>query len=96
MIVSFGDTATEDLFHRRNTARARRFPADVIPAALRRMDALDAAVDLADLRSRQSNRLEALSGTLAGLHSVRVNDQWRIVFHWSGGDASEVRLMDYH
>ena len=57
---------------------------------------IDAAHDLRDLASLPGNRLELLSGSLAGLHSIRVNDQWRIVFRWGGIDAYEVRLMDYH
>lgn len=96
MIVSFGDDATEDLFHGRRTARVRRFPADVVPAAIRRLDALNQAASLADLRSRQGNRLEALSGQLAGFHSIRINDQWRVVFTWNAGDADDVRVIDYH
>lgn len=96
MIVSFGDAATEDLFHGRPTARVRRFPADVTRVALRKLDQLNAATRLDDLRSPPGNRLEALRGDLRGLHGVRVNAQWRVVFRWRGEEASEVRLTDYH
>lgn len=96
MIRSFADKATEDLYHGRSTARARRFPASAVPAALRKLDLLEAAVRLDDLRSPPGNRLEALAGDLAGNHSVRVNDQWRIVFVWKDGGIEDVRLMDYH
>lgn len=57
---------------------------------------LNAARDLQDLQSPPGNRLELLKGDLKGFHSIRVNDQWRVVFRWKGGDAHEVRLTDYH
>lgn len=81
MIVSFGDAATADLFHGVRSARARRFPRDIVPAALRKLDAINAAANLGDLRSPPGNRLEALRGDLKGQHSIRVNQQWR----YSGG-----------
>ena len=96
MIASFGDKATEDLYHGRTTARARRFQGHLARAALRKLDMVNAAAALLDLRSPPGNRLETLTGDLEGHHSVRVNDQWRIVFWWSGGDAHDVRLSDYH
>jgi len=96
VIASFGDRATEDLFHGRRTARVRRFPADVVRIAWRKLDLLNAASDLGDLRAPPGNRLEALRGNLVGFHSIRVNDQWRIVFRWSDQRAFEVRLLDYH
>lgn len=96
MIISFGDKATEDLYHGRSTARVRRFPMDLVRVALRKLDMLNAAPELLDLRSPPGNRLEALDGQLRGFHGIRVNDQWRIVFRWSGRDAHDVRLTDYH
>lgn len=96
VIASFGDAATEDLFHGRPTARSRRFPADVARVALRKLDLLNAASHLGDLRAPPGNRLEALRGRLTGFHSIRVNDQWRVVFRWSDQRAHEVRLVDYH
>jgi len=96
MIESFGDRATEDLFHGRATRRVQRFPSDLIAAALRKLDMLVAAASLLDLRSPPGNRLEALGGNLAGFHSIRVNQQWRIVFRWEGNRAHEVQLVDYH
>jgi len=94
VIESFGDRATEDLYHGRPTARARRFPRDVADAALVKMDSLNGAASMLDLRSPPGNRLETLRGDLKGLHSMRVNDQWRLVFRWQGSDAHEVRLTD--
>jgi proteic killer suppression protein len=96
MIASFGDRATEDIYHGRPTARARRFPRDVVDAALVKLDSLNGAAAMLDLRSQPGNRLEALKGELKGWHSIRVNDQWRLVFRWQGNDAHKVRLTDYH
>jgi proteic killer suppression protein len=96
MIVSFGDRATEDVFHGRSTSRALRIPSEVARAAAMKMDFLDSAGSLQDLRLPPGNRLEALKGDLRGLHAVRVNDQWRLVFRWEGTNAHQVRLVDYH
>jgi len=96
MIVSFGDHATEDLFHSRPTSRMRRFPHNVIPAALIKLDMLDSATALLDLDAAPGNRLEALKGDLRGHYSIRVNQQWRLTFRWDGSHAHEVRLTDYH
>lgn len=96
MIVSFGDKATEDLYHGRSTARTRHLPADITAVALRKLDMLNAAKMLMDLRSPPGNRLEALRGDLKELHGIRINGQWRVVFRWIGSDAHEVRVVDYH
>jgi toxin HigB-1 len=96
VIASFGDRATEAFYHEVPAARARRFPPNIESAARRKLDMLEAATSLDDLRSPPGNRLEALRGELAGFHSIRINDQWRIVFRWASGDASEVRVTDYH
>ena len=96
MISSFGDKQTEDLFHGRPSARTRRFPPDLTRLALRKMEVLNAASSVIDLRAPPGNRLEALKGDLQGFHSIRVNQQWRLVFRWEGSDAHEVRLIDYH
>ena len=96
MIDSFGDRATEDLFHGRPTSRVRKFPNDIRRQVLRKLDILNAAYQIQDLRSPPGNRLENLGGDLAGFYTIRVNDQWRIIFRWSGRDAQEVSLIDYH
>jgi len=96
MIVSFGDRATEDLYHNRPTNRSRRFPRDIVGLALVKLDMLNAAAAVLDLTSPPGNRLEALKGDLKGCHSIRVSDRWRLVFHWKNNNAHEVRLMDYH
>lgn len=96
MIVSFGDRRTEDFFHGVRSARIRRVPPSIRASALRKLDMLNGARSLDDLRVPPANRLEALRGNLAGRHSIRVNDQWRIVFRWEGDGAHEVTLTDYH
>jgi toxin HigB-1 len=96
MIASFGDRATEDLFHGRRSARIWRFPPGVAESAALKLDSLSAAVDLQDLRSPPGNRLKALRGDMRGMYSIRVNEQWRLVFRRSEGDAHAVRLTDYH
>ena len=96
MIISFGDRATEDLFHERPTRYARRIPADIVASALRKLDLIDAAEALMDLKAPPGNRLEMLRGDLQDCHSIRINERWRIVFRWKGRDAYEVRIMDYH
>ena len=96
MIASFGDTSTEDLYHGRKTSQVRRFPADIIGAALRKLDMLRGAHRLQDLRSPPGNRLEALQGAYVGFYSIRVNDQWRLIFRWENDAAHAVALVDYH
>ena len=96
MRASFGERATEDLFHGRQTSRVRKFPNDIHRRVLRKLDMLNAAYRLQDLRSPPGNRLEDLGGDWAGFYSIRVNDKWRIIFLWSGRDAQEVSLIDYH
>jgi toxin HigB-1 len=96
VIVSFGDEATADLFHGKRSAKARRFPSDIQNRATRKLDMLNAAADIQDLRVPPSNHLERLTGTLAGYWSIRVNDQWRVIFRWNDGSAMDVKLTDYH
>lgn len=96
MIVSFGDRATEVLFHARQGERTRRFPPNVVRAALRKLDVLNAVRSLQDLAASPGNRLEALKGDLKGFYSIRVNEQWRVIFRWDGGDVYEVSVLDYH
>jgi proteic killer suppression protein len=95
VIASFGDSATEALFHGRGT-RARRLPADIRGVAVRKLDMLNAAREVLDLRAPPGNRLERLKGDLEGMYSIRINDQWRIIFRWEAGEAHEVSIVDYH
>jgi toxin HigB-1 len=96
VIASFGDRATEDLYHGRRSKAARRLPAEIGTVTLRKLDMINAAQALQDLASPPGNRLEALRGDLKGHHSIRVNDQWRLIFRWADGEAHGVRLVDYH
>ena len=95
-MVSFGNAATEDIYHGVSSRRSRAFSADVQRTARRKMIMIAAAINVVDLRVPPGNRLEQLSGDLSGLWSIKVNDQWRIVFPWAEGSASEVALVDYH
>ena len=96
MIASFRDKATEALFHGERGKAIREIPSAIRSVAVRKLDQLNAAVEIGDLRAPPGNRLEALRGDLAGKHSIRVNDQWRIVFRWEAGDAHEVEIVEYH
>ena len=95
MIASFGDKLTEALYHG-TTGKNLKLPPEIIKRALKKLDMINAAHDVLDLRSPPGNRLESLQGDLAGMYSIRINDQWRIVFRWQGGNAYEVQLADYH
>jgi proteic killer suppression protein len=92
MIKGFRCKETEKVFQRRHS---KRF-ASIQRIALRKLLVLDAAGSLADLRVPPANRLEKLRGGRRGQHSVRVNDQWRICFRWTNGNAHEVEIVDYH
>lgn len=96
MIESFAHRATEALFHGETGKAIRKIPSDIRSVAIRKLDLLNAAHELEDLRVPPGNRLEALKGELRGKHSIRVNDQWRIIFRWKDGDAHEVEIDDYH
>jgi len=93
VITSFADRRARDLFGRE---RLKGLLEEIRRVALRKRLILDAAARIEDLRVPPGNRLEALQGDLRGFHSIRLNDQWRIVFRWSDGNASEVRVVDYH
>ena len=92
MIRSFGDKATEALFQ---DERVRQF-AGIARAAKRKLEAVNAASRLEDLRVPPSNRLEKLKGDLNEFYSIRINDQWRVIFKWVDGEPHLVRIVDYH
>jgi proteic killer suppression protein len=96
MIRSFGNALAEDLFYDRNTKVTRSFPSDLRRPALRKLQYVNAAALLADLRVPPGNRLEALKGDLKGHHSIRINDQWRVIFQWNNGNADNIKVVDYH
>ena len=96
MILSFGNAATEDFFHGRRSAAARRIPADLRSRLAVKLDMLNAAAELRDFAAMPGNRLERLSGNREGSHSIRLNDQWRIVFRWTERGPVDVEWTDYH
>lgn len=92
MIRSFGDRQTEALFQDQSVRQFR----GIARRAKRKLEAVHAASRLDDLMVPPSNRLEKLKGTLKDFYSIRINDQWRVIFRWIDGDALEVRVVDYH
>jgi toxin HigB-1 len=96
MILSFGHRGTEDIFNGVNSRAARSLPQALWRIIQRKLDMLNAAHEIGDLRAPPGNRLEPLRGSRAGSYSIRVNDQYRITFRFEGGDAYEVRCEDYH
>lgn len=93
MISSFGDKHTEQLYR---TGRSKRLPPDVTGHAIRRLEYIDLASKLDDLKVPPSNRLHALKDDRSGQHSIAINAQWRICFYWVDGDACDVEITDYH
>lgn len=97
MIRSFKDRGTEDVFNGRNTKLARRTcPQELWGVAVRKLEQLDSAVRLEDLRVPPGNRLEALSGDRAGQLSIRINQRYRICFVWTVDGPADVEIVDYH
>ncbi len=93
MIKTFADKRTAALFLGRYV---KGLPSDLAERAKRKLDLIDSAASLAFLRVPPGNRLEALAGSRAGQHCIRVNDQWRICFQWRDGNAHDVEFCDYH
>ena len=96
MIRTLADDTTRDIWNGVNSKAARRIPRDLWPNVRRKLDQIDAVTSLEDLKVPPGNRLHALGGDMRGLHAVRVNDQYRIVFRFEGTDAFDVRCTDYH
>lgn len=93
MIVSFRDRTTEMVF---GGDLPKGFPAQIFRVARRKLEMLDAARLLSDLKAPPANRLEALKGDRAGQHSIRINEQWRVCFSWTEAGAENVEIVDYH
>ena len=93
MIISFGNSETEKVW---NGIRVKRLPIEIQNIGRRKLRMLNNSVDIADLRIPPSNRLEKLLGKSKHFYSIRINDQWRIIFKWSAGNAFEVEIVDYH
>lgn len=93
MIKSFADKETEQFYI---TGKSKKLPADVYKSALRKLSYLNSALNVSDLRIPPGNRLESLKGNYAGCYSIRINDQYRIVFTYEAHDAYDVQIIDYH
>ena len=93
MIVSFGDSDTEKVWNR---VRVKNLPLEIQNVGRRKLRMLNNSVKITDLRIPPSNRLEKLSGKAKEFYSIRINDQWRIIFKWNEGNASDVQILDYH
>ena len=93
MIKTFADRPTEELFV---TGRSKRLPAEVVRRARRKLEYIDLAVRLDDLRIPPGNRLHTLRGDRKAQHAIAINDQWRICFRFVDGDAYDVEITDYH
>ena len=93
MIISFRNSETEKVW---NGLRVKNLPMEIQNVGRRKLRMLNNSVNLADLRIPPSNRLEKLSGKLKEFYSIRMNDQWRIIFKWNDGSASQVEIIDYH
>lgn len=93
MIISFADADTKSLW---DTGKSRRIPASIRSSALKKLFILHRAGRLSDMAAPPGNRLELLSDDREGQHSIRVNDQFRLCFIWSEGDAYDVEIVDYH
>jgi len=93
VIKNFKDAETQKIYQRQ---RSRKLPSDIQQVALRKLRMINNSVSINDLRVPPANRLEKLSGNRAGQWSIRINDQWRVCFHWEGSDALDVEITDYH
>ncbi len=93
MIKTFADKETQQLYV---TGKSRRLPADLVKRALRRLEYVDLASELNDLKAPLSNRLHALHGDREGQYSISINDQWRVCFRFVDSDAYDVEIVDYH
>jgi proteic killer suppression protein len=93
MIISFGTKETEKIWQ---GERVKGIPNQIQEIGRRKLRMINNAVDLNDLKIPPANRLEKLSGNLKAFYSIRINDQWRIIFKWLSGNASDVEVIDYH
>jgi len=93
MLRSFGSKETEKIW---NGVRSSKLPPEVQKIGRRKLRMINNSVDLKDLRIPPSNRLEKLSGNRKDFYSIRINDQWRIIFIWEAGHALQIEIVDYH
>lgn len=93
MIKSFADSESEKIWYGNKSGK---LPSSIQQVARRKLRMINNAQDLNDLRIPPANHLEKLSGALTGFHSIRINQQWRIIFSWKEGNANNVKIVDYH
>lgn len=93
MILSFGNSDTEKVW---DGVWVKKLPIEIQKIGRRKLRMINAAADLQDLRIPPSNRLEKLIGNFKDFYSIRINDQWRVIFKWYSGNASSVKIVDYH
>ena len=93
MIQNYGDKETEKIW---NGIQSRKLPFDIQNLARRKLRMINNAQNTNDLRIPPANQLEKLSGNLSGFYSIRINNQWRIIFKWENDNAFEVQIVDYH
>jgi proteic killer suppression protein len=96
MIVNFKDKITEDIFNGVQSKESRKIPQNIHAIAIRKLDMINAAIRIEDLRIPPGNRLESLKGVLVGFYSIRINDQFRIIFTFNQSNAFNVQIVDYH
>ena len=96
MIISFRTDAVQDIYDGEESKSARHIPHTIWGGAQRKLDLLNSAHSLQDLKAPPANRLEALKGNLKGKYSIRINDQYRLVFEFHDGNAYDVDIVDYH
>ena len=96
MIVSFGNRLARDLVELQESKDSRSFPNQLLVSTRKKLAMVHAAKQLSDLKVPPGNRLEGMSGKRKGYYSIRINDQWRVVFRFENGNASEVSVEDYH
>jgi proteic killer suppression protein len=96
VIESLGNALAEDLFDDKNSKATKALPRELRRVARRKLQYLHEAADLRDIKSPPGNRLEGLNADFKGLYSIRINDQWRVVFRSSSGNAYDVQVVDYH
>lgn len=93
MIVNFGNKETEKIW---NGIVSKKLPREIQEVARKKLRMINNSIDIIDLRIPPANRLEKLKGNLKEFHSIRINNQWRIIFKWENGNAFEVEIIDYH
>jgi toxin HigB-1 len=93
MIISFGSKVTKKIW---DGERVKDFPTELQEISRRKLRMLNNSQNLMDLQVPPSNRLEKMKGSLKAYHSIRINDQWRVIFRWDGGNALDVEIIDYH